>query len=101
MTELMPVIKYQEFIPHTVLQDYVKRFWILEKEYTAEESVEDVTPDDRMGFRRGARARFSQRARFPRVLCARQAVLQQHSGNEALRIKADGLEKSLRAKGNA
>src|SRR5262249_1557922 len=41
----MPVIKYQEFIPHTVLQDYVKRFWILEKEYAAEDSVEEVTPD--------------------------------------------------------
>jgi AraC-like DNA-binding protein len=41
----MPVIKYQEFIPHTVLQDYVKRFWILEKEYTAEDSTEEVTPD--------------------------------------------------------
>jgi AraC-like DNA-binding protein len=40
-----PVIKYQEFIPHTVLQDNVKRFWILEKEYTAEDSVEEVTPD--------------------------------------------------------
>src|SRR5262249_52228256 len=45
MTELMPVIKYQEFIPHNTLQEYVKRFWILEKEYTAEESVEGVTPD--------------------------------------------------------
>src|SRR5215831_2529755 len=41
----MPVIKYQEFIPHAVLQDYVKRFWILEKEYTTEDSVEEVTPD--------------------------------------------------------
>ncbi len=41
----MPVNKYQEFIPHTVLQDYVKRFWILEKEYTAEERVEKVIPD--------------------------------------------------------
>jgi len=41
----MPVIQYQEFIPHTVLQDYVKRFWILEKEYTAEDSVEEVVPD--------------------------------------------------------
>jgi AraC-like DNA-binding protein len=39
------VIKYQEFIPHTVLQDHVKRLWILEKEYTAEDSVEEVTPD--------------------------------------------------------
>ena len=37
----MPVIKYQEFIPHTVLRDYVKRFWVLEKEYTAEDSVEE------------------------------------------------------------
>src|SRR5262245_25230999 len=41
----MPVIKYQEFMPHTVLQDHVKRFWILEKEYTAEDSIEEVTPD--------------------------------------------------------
>jgi hypothetical protein len=41
----MPVIKYQEFMPHKVLQDHVKRFWILEKEYTAEDSVEEVTPD--------------------------------------------------------
>jgi AraC-like DNA-binding protein len=42
---LMPVIKYQEFIPHSVLQDYVKRFWILEKEYTDEDRIEEVTPD--------------------------------------------------------
>jgi AraC-like DNA-binding protein len=28
MTELMPVIKYQEFISRTVLRDYVKRFWV-------------------------------------------------------------------------
>src|SRR4030095_3083200 len=41
----MPVTRYQEFIPHAVLQDYVKRFWILEKEYTAEDSVEEVLPD--------------------------------------------------------
>src|SRR5262245_29120961 len=41
----MPVIKYQEFMPHSVLRDYVKRFWILEKEYTAEDGVEEVTPD--------------------------------------------------------
>lgn len=41
----MPVIKYQEFIPHTVLQDYVKRFWIMEKEYTGENSIEEVIPD--------------------------------------------------------
>jgi AraC-like DNA-binding protein len=41
----MPVIKYQEFMPHTILRDYVKRFWILEKEYTAHDHVEEVTPD--------------------------------------------------------
>jgi AraC-like DNA-binding protein len=41
----MPVIKYQEFMPHMVLQDYVKRFWVLEKEYTAEDSLEEVFPD--------------------------------------------------------
>jgi len=44
-SSFMPVIKYQEFIPHPVLQDYVKRFWILEKEYTPEDSVEEVIPD--------------------------------------------------------
>src|SRR5215475_5497681 len=41
----MPVKKYQEFIPHSTLQDSVKRLWILEKEYTAEEGIEEVTPD--------------------------------------------------------
>lgn len=41
----MPVIRYQEFIPHPVLRDDVKRFWILEKEYTAEDSIEEVIPD--------------------------------------------------------
>jgi hypothetical protein len=33
----MPVKKYQEFIPHSTLQDSVKRFWILEKEYGVED----------------------------------------------------------------
>src|SRR4030095_10203581 len=41
----MPVKKYQEFIPHYILQDVVKRFWILEKEYGAEDGIEEVTPD--------------------------------------------------------
>jgi AraC-like DNA-binding protein len=41
----MPVKKYQEFIPHATLQDSVKRFWILEKEYTADDPIEEVTPD--------------------------------------------------------
>src|SRR5262249_38914984 len=41
----MPVRKYQEFIPHATLQDSVKRFWILEKEYTAADEIEEVIPD--------------------------------------------------------
>jgi len=41
----MPVKKCQEFIPHATLQDSVKRFWILEKEYTAEDQIEEVIPD--------------------------------------------------------
>ena len=41
----MPVKKYQEFIPHASLQDSVKRFWILEKEYTATDDIEEVIPD--------------------------------------------------------
>jgi len=41
----MPVKKYQEFIPHSSLQDAVKRFWILEKEYGAEDGIEEVSPD--------------------------------------------------------
>src|SRR5215470_5100658 len=41
----MAAKKYQEFIPHATLQDSVKRFWILEKEYGAEDGIEEVTPD--------------------------------------------------------
>jgi AraC-like DNA-binding protein len=41
----MPANRYQEFIPHTVLQDQVKRFWILEREYTPEDSYQEVLPD--------------------------------------------------------
>jgi len=41
----MPVRRYQEFIPHATLQDSVKRFWILEKEYTTDDEIEEVTPD--------------------------------------------------------
>ena len=41
----MPVRKYQEFIPHSTLQDSVKRFWVLEKEYTTADPIEEVTPD--------------------------------------------------------
>lgn len=38
-------MKYQEHLPHSTLQDYVKCFWILEKEYTPEDPTEEVTPD--------------------------------------------------------
>src|SRR5258705_10272330 len=38
-------MKYQEYLPHSSLQDYVKCFWILEKEYTPEDPNEEVTPD--------------------------------------------------------
>ena len=41
----MSVIQYQEFIPHAILQHVVKRFWVLEKEYTRENSIEEVIPD--------------------------------------------------------
>jgi AraC-like DNA-binding protein len=39
------MLKYQEFIPHPVLQDCVKRFWILERAYTAQACLEEVLPD--------------------------------------------------------
>ena len=38
-------MKYNEHLPHSSLQDYVKCFWILEREYTPENPTEDVTPD--------------------------------------------------------
>ena len=38
-------MKYKEFLPHSSLQDYVKCFWILEREYTPEDPHEEVTPD--------------------------------------------------------
>src|SRR5262245_39047815 len=41
----MPVKKVREFIPHATLQDSVKRFWILEKEYTTDDDIEEVIPD--------------------------------------------------------
>src|SRR4029453_14962578 len=41
----MPVKRYQEFIPHAVLQDSVKRLWVLEKEYTADDNIEEIIPD--------------------------------------------------------
>lgn len=38
-------MKYREHSPHSSLRDLVKCFWILEREYTAEDPYEDVTPD--------------------------------------------------------
>lgn len=38
-------MRYEEHAPHSSLQDYVKCFWTLEKEYTPEEPNEEVTPD--------------------------------------------------------
>jgi len=39
------MVRYQEFLPHTILQDNVKRFWIMEREYTPENPHEEVIPD--------------------------------------------------------
>lgn len=38
-------MKYHEYSPHSSLQEYVKRFWILEREYTPEDPHEEVMPD--------------------------------------------------------
>lgn len=38
-------MKYKEHVPHSSLQDYVKCFWILEREYTPEDPNEEVIPD--------------------------------------------------------
>jgi AraC-like DNA-binding protein len=38
-------MKYKEYAPHTSLQDHVKCFWIMEREYTPEHPTENVTPD--------------------------------------------------------
>jgi AraC-like DNA-binding protein len=38
-------VKYKEHLPHPALQDHVKCFWIMEREYTSQHPAEDVTPD--------------------------------------------------------
>jgi len=38
-------MKYQEYLPHSSLRDYVKCFWILEHEYTPDKNKENVIPD--------------------------------------------------------
>ena len=38
-------VKYKEYVPHDSLQEYVKCFWIMEREYTPDSPAEDVTPD--------------------------------------------------------
>jgi AraC-like DNA-binding protein len=38
-------MKYREYSPHASLGDYVKCFWILERDYTPEDPYEEVIPD--------------------------------------------------------
>jgi AraC-like DNA-binding protein len=38
-------MRYREYAPHAVLQDCVRCLWILEKEYTPDDSDESVAPD--------------------------------------------------------
>jgi AraC-like DNA-binding protein len=38
-------VRYKEYPPHASLQDHVKCFLIMEREYTPEHPAEDVTPD--------------------------------------------------------
>jgi AraC-like DNA-binding protein len=38
-------MKYQEFLPHASLRDYVKCFWFLERDYTLQDPNEEVIPD--------------------------------------------------------
>lgn len=38
-------VRYKEHVPHALLQDHVKCFWIMERKYTREHPAEDVTPD--------------------------------------------------------
>lgn len=38
-------MKYKEHLPHSSLQDHVKCFWTMEREYTPKHPAEDVTPD--------------------------------------------------------
>jgi AraC-like DNA-binding protein len=39
------MLKYREHEPHVSLQEHVKCFWTMEREYTPEYPAEDVTPD--------------------------------------------------------
>ena len=38
-------MRYKEYLPHPSLRDHVKCFWTMERDYTPEHPVEDVTPD--------------------------------------------------------
>jgi AraC-like DNA-binding protein len=38
-------VKFKEYLPHLSLQNHVKCFWIMEREYTPEHPAEEVTPD--------------------------------------------------------
>ena len=46
-------MKYEEHVPHSSLQDYVKCFWLLEREYTSEAPLRG--PDGRFHRKAGAR----------------------------------------------
>jgi hypothetical protein len=39
------MLKYKEYPPHASLREHIKCFWVLEREYTPEFPVEEVTPD--------------------------------------------------------
>jgi AraC-like DNA-binding protein len=37
--------KYQEYLPHKLLQEYIKCFWALERDYVPGDDLEEVLPD--------------------------------------------------------
>ena len=39
------MLKYREYESHVSLQEHVKCFWTMHREYTPEYPAEDVTPD--------------------------------------------------------
>lgn len=39
------MVMYREFLPHSALQDSVKRFWTLERDYTPANPTDEIVPD--------------------------------------------------------
>ncbi len=39
------MVMYREFLPHTALQDSVKRFWTLERDYSPANPTDEIVPD--------------------------------------------------------